>query len=149
VIPNARAEARPLLDLDDPRLLIELDPESSEFDECDHRLCCRTWAPRVMHVATHRHQLCSQSFVLARDALPLNERGVELVLCAPLGDGDDSGAFCYDDLHAALIDACAPSTERVVLAGVQRDRVPALLVARRTPPQQQLASALARHSKAN
>lgn len=140
---DARADGTCALDLDDPRLLIELggdndmdDASAGEFDDIDHRVCCRTWSARVAHVAVHRAQLRAQSFVLARDALPLDERSTELVACAPLGAADS--AFCYDDMYAAFVDACGPRTEKLALAGVSRARAPALLAARRRVPQQQL-----------
>jgi len=140
---DARADSRPALDLDEPRLLIELMPDNSDFVDCDHRVCCRTWAANVMHVAVHRAQLSSQSFVLARDALPLYEPKTELVACAPLVPSSvveraHEGAFCYDDLRAAFIDAAGPLVERLVLAGVTRVRAPAMLAERRGVPQQQL-----------
>jgi len=130
------SELKAALDLDDPRLLLELEP--GEYADHDHRVCCRTWSPDVLHVAAHRHELGSQSFVLARDALPLADAAVELVACAPLGATDAAGSFAYEDLYAALVDAAGGARHPLVLGGVERARVPASFEARRARPRHML-----------
>ncbi len=122
--------------LNDPLLFVRLDEVGG--NAVDHRVCCRSWSPTVMHVARHRNQLCSQSFPMARRALPLVcEDEVETVLCFV----EHPTSFCYDDFYDALLTA-TPLPGPLALAMLDRARFAAQLGTRRTRTQTLLSRLL-------
>lgn len=138
---DGQSEQHCCISLDDPLLFLELDGGAAGID---HRLCCATRAANLMHVAVHRHELRSQSFVLARDALPLAggaaKETIETVLC---GTPENSGDwFYFDDFYDATITA-TPFVGQLAIAFVARARLTPMLQYTRKLPRTALSALLA------
>ncbi len=75
----------------------------------DHRRCCSSWHRDVLRVARHRNELISQSFALARDALPSVDTAYSPIL---LMDAE----YRFPDIYNAVVKAtpCCQAKLRVV-----------------------------------
>lgn len=92
------------ISLDSPLLYLRL--HAPPIDD-DHRICCGTWARDVLHVACHRGELIGQSFVLARDALPL---AVAVDTSSTGRASEETGVYFgndyrFDDLYRVFVHA--------------------------------------------
>jgi hypothetical protein len=67
LVSTSHSDVRQMISLDSDAILLSL--QQTNMGE-DHRLCCGTWDSCVIRVARHRAELVSQSFAMARDALP-------------------------------------------------------------------------------
>lgn len=96
-----------LASLDNPLLLIEIDHADCTAMGIDHRLCCWTWQPNIVHVARHRGELQAQSFCTAREALPCNDSASPIIVMG--------NEFRYPDLYGALVRAIPHVAEKLLL----------------------------------
>jgi hypothetical protein len=64
----AASSEQQAVSLDSAFLYAKIEPSSHAID---HRVCCQTWDRNVMQIARHRTDITNQSFIMARDALPL------------------------------------------------------------------------------
>jgi hypothetical protein len=128
-----------VVSLDCALLVLELEPEQFAIN---HTVCCGTWAPNVMRAARHRTELCAQSFVLARDALPLGSRdGTSKrphTTCALFGAN-----YRFDDVYAIYSHASPARHQRFLTFGANADALRAALDKRYAAPRTFLADLLA------
>lgn len=124
--------------LDDQRLFVQMPAECSLT--IDHRVCCSSWAPNVMHVAAHRTSVCAQSFPMARHALPFHPlatfRGTneppETVWCVV--PDRHTPPICYEDYYDACCVATSPDSKlTLAYVGAQRSSTAAHLSTNRSP----------------
>lgn len=134
-----RQQDKPALSLDCPFLYIALDADQFGVD---HQLCCQTWAPHVMCVARHRAELTGQSFILARNALPLAAASVNEVASSfttVLLFGAD---YRFDDIYCAAARAAVAVQQHYRTLYFDPETLPAALTRRYPGPRSLLVDLL-------
>lgn len=103
--------------------------ELQQFPAIDHRICCHTWAENVMRVARHRHELCSQSFVMSRDALPFD--ALHCQVRKPAGTIVMCGAnFRFEDAYRTFAQASVWHDQPYMIVNLDAATLPAQLAKR-------------------
>lgn len=107
--------------------------ELRQFSAIDHRVCCHTWAENIISVARHRHELCSQSFVMARDALPFN--ALRCQIRKPAGAMVLCGVnFRFEDVYRTFAQASVWDEQAYCVVNLDRLALPAQLSKRYPEP---------------
>lgn len=127
--------------LDSAQLYMALDVAS--MAGIDHRICCRTWASNVLHVARHRAELCSQSFTMARHAMP-HKPLRQSARRPPHTTGLlFANSYRFDDVYVALARAaCSSARETFVSFNLSEPELKAALEKRYGTPRTYLTDML-------